>query len=547
MTDASPAPSERPRRATLLLVLLAVVLLFPSLFYPFARDQGVFAYVGSILLKGGWPYRDVWDLKPPGVYYTYAAMLALTGSHMAGVRACDLIAAVLTALLLRAALEPMVGAAGAWLAALLYPALYLRLGFWGMAQAESFANLWIVASLWAWLKGAGAPEFGRSGVEDQGMAPPLGFAVAAGLAAAAALLLKVTALPSLVAALGVVSLWRVRSAGRRCEARRWTGFLLGLGAPLAVTAGIMTASGAGAAYLDIQRGFVAGYVAMPEAARGAAAAGWHYFWRLYSAPTLVAAAGLLVITRPARLFLTLWLAAAVASVIMQRKYFGYHWTPVLLPLAGLAGAGLSGMSVVFGRLTRRQCSVTMLIGAVLIAGWSVERRANGYEAVVEVMTGRLPLARYWRQFGRPYSGDFSFIADTWAADYIRTRTRPGDPVYIWGFEPLTLFLADRRAPTRFVFAVPLVSRWTPSRWRAEFLRDLRAHPPVLFGVMRHDAIPHASGRTDDSTAQLQEFTELRDFLRHGYRRETTIEDLTLFRRQATDRSAIAPAKRSTRA
>jgi hypothetical protein len=187
----------------------------------------------------------------------------------------------------------------------------------------------------------------------------------------------------------------------------------------------------------------------------------------------------------------------------------------------------------------------MLIGALLIAGWSVERRANGYEAVLKVMTGRLPLARYWQQFGRPYSGDFSFVADDWAAEYIRRHTRPSDPVYIWGFEPLTLFLANRRAPTRFVFAVPLVSRWTPPRWRAEFLRDLRAHPPVLFGVMRHDAIPHASGRTDDSTAQLEEFTELRDFLRRGYRRETTIEDLTLFRRRSANRAFTALRERST--
>ena len=57
---------------------LAALLLLPSLFYPFARDQGVFAYAGQVILRGGWPYRDVWDLKPPGVYFSYAAMLALT-------------------------------------------------------------------------------------------------------------------------------------------------------------------------------------------------------------------------------------------------------------------------------------------------------------------------------------------------------------------------------------------------------------------------------------------------------------------------------------
>jgi hypothetical protein len=591
-TDAgSPDAPERPERAVFTLGLLAAALLIPSLFYPFARDQGVFAYAGSLILKGGWPYRDVWDLKPPGIYYTYAAMLGCTGSTMAGVRACDLIAAVLTALLLRGALEPMIGSQAAWLGSLLSAALYLRLGFWGMAQAESFANFWIMAALWAWLRGAGLPAFGRSNNSERvasGTLPtaPSYFPIAsvgAGVAAAAALLLKVTALPPLAAALAGVSGLRIRRGGWRPEALRIVLFLAGLLAPLVLSAGALTLSGAGAAYLDIQRGFVAGYVAMPEGARGAAASGWHYFWRLYSVPIVVAAAGLLAAPRPARLLLGLWLAAAVASVVMQRKYFGYHWTPVLLPLAALAGTGLArALELATRRLTtetlrhrggkgrqgqdkpglhgdlrraavdppsifsvslclrgesgsralsRPRWWLVVIAGTVLIAGWSIERRASGYGETVQLLAGRLPLTTYWKRFGRPYRGDFSFMADAWAAAYIRRHTRPAEPVYIWGFEPLTLFLAGRRAPTRFVFAVPLVSRWTPRRWRAEFLREIRAHPPVLFGVMRHDAIPHASGRTDDSAAQLAQFPELRDFLRRGYRYETTIEDLTLYRRK----------------
>src|SRR5689334_7668345 len=115
MGPGAPDTPEQFERGVTALGVLAAALLIPSLLYPFARDQGVFAYVGSIILKGGWPYRDVWELKPPGIYYTYAAMLGCTGSTMAGVRTCDLIAAVLTALLLRAALEPMIGVEPAWL------------------------------------------------------------------------------------------------------------------------------------------------------------------------------------------------------------------------------------------------------------------------------------------------------------------------------------------------------------------------------------------------------------------------------------------------
>src|SRR5262249_12767504 len=227
--EISDPEAKKPCRSMFVLLgLLAAGLLLPSLFYPFGRDQGVFAYAGSVILRGGWPYRDVWDVKPPGIYYTYAAMLACTGSSMAGVRACDLLAVVATTLLLRSVLRPMIGAVAAWLGALLYPAMYLRLGFWGMAQAESYANLWTAAALWAWLRGTGVQVFRCSGVQDAvpphpltpSPPPSLTPSIAAGLVAAAALLLKVTALPPLLVVFAVVSLLRGRQCGWRLEAAR---------------------------------------------------------------------------------------------------------------------------------------------------------------------------------------------------------------------------------------------------------------------------------------------------------------------------------------
>lgn len=510
------------------------MLLLPSLLYPFGRDQGVFAYVGRVILEGGWPYRDVWELKPPGIYYTYAAMLSLTGSSMLGVRALDLAAAVTTACVLAAALSRFLGPVPAWLGGLTYAALYLRLGFWGMAQAESFANLWTAIALILWLRAgevisplrssgrvpAGPGTHGVGGSVIRSSFP-------AGAAAALALLLKVTVLLPLAGALGAVSFLRTRRAAVRVEGVSGLALLSGLAAVLGIVLLAMVLSGAGAAYLEIQHGFVAGYVAM--ARDDLAATGWQYLWRLYALPLALAIVGLWSVSGRGRLLLGTWLIAAALSVWVQRKYFGYHWTPVLLPLAGLAGAGLAALLSPLQRLTARRAWAGAATGALLIALWSVEREASGYGAALRLMTGRMSREAYWTRFGRPYRGDFSFAADRWAARYVRDHTRPGDPVFIWGFEPLILFLADRRAPTRFVFAVPLVSAWTPDRWRDELMRDLRAHPPVLFGVMRRDALPHASGRSDDSATQLEAFPALRAFLREQYRYETTIEDLTLYR------------------
>ncbi|MBN2563529.1 MAG: glycosyltransferase family 39 protein [Phycisphaerae bacterium] len=39
---------------------------------PLQTDTGMWAYIGSRILDGALPYRDLWESKPPGVYYTFA-------------------------------------------------------------------------------------------------------------------------------------------------------------------------------------------------------------------------------------------------------------------------------------------------------------------------------------------------------------------------------------------------------------------------------------------------------------------------------------------
>src|SRR5687768_18415163 len=50
-----------------------------------SRDSGVFLYVGWRLLNGDIPYRDVWDHKPPLIYFVDALGIALTPASPWGV------------------------------------------------------------------------------------------------------------------------------------------------------------------------------------------------------------------------------------------------------------------------------------------------------------------------------------------------------------------------------------------------------------------------------------------------------------------------------
>ena len=65
-----------------LYVLLPTSPLYMPLTY---RDPGVFLYIGWRILNGELPYRDIWDHKPPFIFYINALGLAITKNSQWGV------------------------------------------------------------------------------------------------------------------------------------------------------------------------------------------------------------------------------------------------------------------------------------------------------------------------------------------------------------------------------------------------------------------------------------------------------------------------------
>jgi hypothetical protein len=63
---------------TVLLPLLPPFRVFPS------RDSGFFLYMGEQWLAGKIPYLDIWDHKPPGIFFVDAAALWMGGSGLWG-------------------------------------------------------------------------------------------------------------------------------------------------------------------------------------------------------------------------------------------------------------------------------------------------------------------------------------------------------------------------------------------------------------------------------------------------------------------------------
>src|SRR5262245_10616013 len=60
--------------------------------FSFGRDQGIYALVGDGILHGKTPYKDLWDFKPPGIFFVYALAQALFGKNMMAPRLLEMLA-----------------------------------------------------------------------------------------------------------------------------------------------------------------------------------------------------------------------------------------------------------------------------------------------------------------------------------------------------------------------------------------------------------------------------------------------------------------------
>src|SRR5687768_16657820 len=144
LPESEPAAAPRALRSGIgwLLGALLVVALFglASLWYPLGRDQAMFAYVADQWLEGRVPYRDAWDIKPPGVFVLYALAQLCFGHSAAACRIADLIATLAGAAVLFFLARRWLSAPRAAAVSALFGILYYSgANFWHSAQVESLS------------------------------------------------------------------------------------------------------------------------------------------------------------------------------------------------------------------------------------------------------------------------------------------------------------------------------------------------------------------------------------------------------------------------
>lgn len=488
-----------------------------SLSWPIGYDLGLYAWTADVVMRGGFVYRDAWDMHGPLVAYLTAIPLRVFGRHVWSLRLFDLLVlAVGIAGISRIARSATSAAAVRW-GAVLFVLFHLSLGHNDTAQPDAWAAL-LAAAAFAPTLAATRPR-----VRQLALA---GFAVGVCIAIKPThgLLLAVPLVHAVVASRGAPG------AAIRAAATLATTAAL----PVAAVAVWFAAHGALDALLEVHLQypravytFGSGVDAVWEAQHKGAA--WLLRGRFAAVAWPAVIVGAVALWRGGRralcASLLVWLAGAVLPVLLQGKYYVYHWLPTWPPIATLGIIGLgtalaeaSGMA----RVLAAAMVVTLLGHAAL--------RPTYYALLgAQYGAGLRTADSYYARFT---DGGVRAYPLVQAAEYLRPRLGAGEGVALWGSGAALLWHVDRPTPFRLAgWSWPVVqgegSPWR-DRYRDEYVQSMRSRPPRYFVI---DEV-NPAGR-------LADFRRLAKILAAEYRLERTIRGLQLFRR--IDVTATAPA------
>ncbi len=514
------------------MVLCSAVLIATT---SFGRDQSIYAVVGRGIVEGQLPYRDLWDFKPPGIFFVYALGEVLFGRSMAAPRileGCGLVGMALTMAWLgrRWFGSATAGMLGAAIAAI----VHVLLDFWHSGQPETFGGMLTIFAL-------------AVSVQNQGERPGAARnAFLVGLLLGAAALQK----PPLGGCLVVVAAHRLnKQAARPWGARLWDLAALALGA-LLVLGGTLLWFWARGGLPDLVwtlRDFVPGYTKL----------GWNsdaqplemFYFAVVEAVTrfspliavgLVACAILFPLAseeREGALLLLGCAAVQLAGVAMQAKFFQYHYAATVPVLALLAGAGWTKLLRAANlRGVSARLGLALLVLGLLVARKPVNdvpfRALGRAEIRARYLFGALSRPEMDRLLHR--AADYDLGANRQVADYIRYHTRPDDTVLVFGFEPAIYWLSERKPATRFIYNVPQRSRWQTDTSQRLMAEEVEKNRPSYIIVQHNDVFPGVTGRATDSHTDLASFPRLAELLDRSYRWVTRIEDFDLHVRRGED-------------
>jgi dolichyl-phosphate-mannose-protein mannosyltransferase len=511
----------------------ALALRAPAIVEPLGIDQSLWASAVRAMDRGARLYRDVWEQRPPGIYWIYLTGFRVFGWTPATVVWLDLLASAVTATALFGIARSLSGPVTGGVATLLYavltmPAwLYGYDGFLERSVSETFIVACVALAFWCAVAARSAQ----------------GAAACAGLLAGAAAVLKPNAGLYLIAALVWIFLYRV-SRWQHGAVR-----VVLVATSFASVAPVMALlwlwwhgvlADARVAVVDFNRFYVSeGFTPAKYVSDFA-----HAVWlRMKTDPLwLAGAVGAVVAVRdlaarrrlpPLAGLAVIWGAAAVLVIVVNgARLFNSYFIQALAPLAVLS-AWLLFETARESRVRGAAAALTSAAMVVLMLQRGYAGRVLEWVRIdVDVLRGRAERGVFLERFGG-YANNrgYSARANAELAEYIHAHTSPDDRIFLFGINGAGVYFdADRLPAHRFIRVNFFVATKFPDpEFRLDaVVRELIAvRPRYLVFERLHVSADPVMARTVDGLADNPAVQPLLA----GYERETTIEDFTLYRRR----------------
>jgi hypothetical protein len=506
--------------------------------HPLGGDQGILLWVGDVLVQGGIPYRDTFEIRGPGFDYIHALIVAVFGRNAWGIRVFDLLMLALGGWLVwrvgLALLDRVAAAAGT----LLFLLWYAAVDYWSTAQSDGWtATILTAAALLL--------------IPAERRLTPWRMAASGALVALCVLNKPLYALFALLPAVRPLA---TREGGLGWILKMWLAGAAGFIGVILACIGWFAAHGALDDLIEVHILFtVAAYAGLelPWLTRFQGALNWLLASK-FAVALAVALGGLLYLGRKRRgdaIVVATWLGLAVFCVIVQARFWEYQWLIVYPPLGVLAGAGVHAvLSLRRARALQSQQESsnpdfapalrslsTALLTVVFVA--AVFPPALSVYRWTKIQMGLTSADQFERENYGPYgNGPNSFAA---ISKYIAARTSPDEGVFVWGTVQGINFLSGRRSPSRFSYTRALTHE-NPYREKyvREFFADMTATPPTYIVAIQEGYcdVPFLSGlnRRDHIAfplSCLSKFPDFQRFVTEGYQLERAFGAFQVWRRK----------------
>jgi hypothetical protein len=457
--------------AIALVILLIAGIRFRLRDFPLERDEGEYAYAGQLILQGIPPYELAYNMKLPGTYAAYAAVMAIFGQTASGIHLGIIIVNAASIFLVFLITKKLFDSTAAVAAGAIFGLFSIRPILVGLAgHATHFVTLAALASIYLLLKACGTNRYALY--------------FCSGICAGLALLMKQQGVFfGIFAALYLCWSEWPGTIGRACYWKKIAWYSAGAIFPYALTCLMLWRAGLFQKFWFWTVSYARAYGSETTLDQGL----HHFANRMELQKEHLAVIWFLILFGMAAflwrreikhhaLFMIGLLAFSFLAISVGLYYRGHYFIMAYPVLAMLTGLGLSSAQTLLAKLCWRAVAATVpALIFVLACGNALyaERQIYFLDSPHEAC--------------RHTYGANPFPEALGVGNYIREHSAPEARIAVMGSEPEIYFYAHRHSATGYMYTYALVERQPYSSvMQAEMIREVESVRPefIIYVLMR---------------------------------------------------------------